>query len=194
MDARWVENREAVQCGRGGCSKKRPPSMYGEGEVTARWMRAGSKIEKVKSKTCSTRPSRVVPHRSTTRARPCLTSLFGWEAVTQGDMAACDREPEKQVHNPHFFLHPIPITLGPPLARARASARACEHAHRALPGPPGPIMDGPSSWPVPGDGPFLPKDIVNSTCPTAGKRSPQVRPRAVDIGRTPSTTPGCGDG
>eukprot|EP00962_Isochrysis_galbana_P018844 scaffold5464_cov108-Isochrysis_galbana.AAC.1 len=29
---------------------------------------------------CSTRPSRVVPHRSTTRARRGLTSLFGWEA------------------------------------------------------------------------------------------------------------------
>eukprot|EP00962_Isochrysis_galbana_P042379 scaffold15834_cov96-Isochrysis_galbana.AAC.3 len=33
------------------------------------------------SKMCSTRPSRVVPHRSTTRARRGLTSLFGWEAV-----------------------------------------------------------------------------------------------------------------
>ena len=40
-----------------------------------------------KGKICGTRPSRVVPHRSTTRARPCLTSLFGWEA-THGDMAA----------------------------------------------------------------------------------------------------------
>ena len=26
---------------------------------------------------------------------------------------------------------------------------------------PGPLMDGPFSWPVPGDSPFLPKDIVN---------------------------------
>ena len=32
--------------------------------------------------------SRVVPHRSTTPARTCLTSLFGWEAVSQADMAA----------------------------------------------------------------------------------------------------------
>jgi hypothetical protein len=39
-------------------------------------------------KTCSTKPSRVVPHRSTTLARPSLTSLFRWEAVTLGDMAA----------------------------------------------------------------------------------------------------------
>ena len=37
---------------------------------------------------CSTRPSRVVPHRSTTRARSSLTALFGWEAVTLDDMAA----------------------------------------------------------------------------------------------------------
>ena len=34
-----------------------------------------------------TEPSRVVPHRSTTSARPSLTSLFGWEAVTLGGMA-----------------------------------------------------------------------------------------------------------
>ena len=38
----------------------------------------------------STGPSRVVPHRSTTPARTCLTSLFGWEAVSQADMAALD--------------------------------------------------------------------------------------------------------
>jgi hypothetical protein len=31
----------------------------------------------------STGPSRVVPHRSTTPARTCLTSLFGLEAVSQ---------------------------------------------------------------------------------------------------------------
>jgi hypothetical protein len=36
----------------------------------------------------STGPSRVVPHRSTTPARTCLTSLFGWEAVSQADVAA----------------------------------------------------------------------------------------------------------
>ena len=36
----------------------------------------------------STGPSRVVPHRSTTPARTSLTSLFGWEAVSQADMAA----------------------------------------------------------------------------------------------------------
>jgi hypothetical protein len=30
----------------------------------------------------------VVPHRSTTWTRPSLTSLFGWEAVTLGDVAA----------------------------------------------------------------------------------------------------------
>ena len=41
-------------------------------------------------KTCSIQPSRVVPHRSTTWTRPSLTSLFGWEAVTLGDVAASD--------------------------------------------------------------------------------------------------------
>ena len=45
-----------------------------------------------KSKTCSTRPSLVFPDRGTTRARACLTSLFEWEAVTQVDMAACNRD------------------------------------------------------------------------------------------------------
>ena len=32
----------------------------------------------------STGPSCVVPHRSTTPARTCLTSLFGWEAMSLG--------------------------------------------------------------------------------------------------------------
>ena len=44
--------------------------------------------EKEMQKKRSTGPSRVVPHRSTTPARTCLTSLFGWEAVSQADMAA----------------------------------------------------------------------------------------------------------
>ena len=43
---------------------------------------------KKSNKKRSTGPSRVVPHRSTTPARTCLTSLFGWEAVSQADMAA----------------------------------------------------------------------------------------------------------
>eukprot|EP00964_Phaeocystis_antarctica_P086456 scaffold54750_cov59-Phaeocystis_antarctica.AAC.1 len=42
----------------------------------------------------STGPSRVVPHRSTTPARTCLTSLFGWEAVSQADMAALSVQPD----------------------------------------------------------------------------------------------------
>ena len=45
-----------------------------------------------KSKTCSMSPSQLVPHAGTADTRPCLTSLFEWEAVTQGDMAACERE------------------------------------------------------------------------------------------------------
>ena len=42
----------------------------------------------------STGPSRVVPHRSTTPARTCLTSLFGWEAVSQADVAALKKQSE----------------------------------------------------------------------------------------------------
>ena len=55
------------------------------------------------SKTCSTQPSRVVPHRSTTWARPCLTALFGWEAVTQGEMAACDPTTETNIYRYYIF-------------------------------------------------------------------------------------------
>ena len=42
------------------------------------------------NKTCSIWPSHPVPDGSTTQTRPSLTSLFGWEAVTLGDVAACD--------------------------------------------------------------------------------------------------------
>ena len=38
--------------------------------------------------TCSTQPSLPLPDGSTTWARPSLTSLFEWEAVTQSDVAA----------------------------------------------------------------------------------------------------------
>ena len=43
-----------------------------------------------RDKTCSIWPSHPVPDGSTTQTRPSLTSLFGWEAVTLGDVAACD--------------------------------------------------------------------------------------------------------
>ena len=43
--------------------------------------------KKKESKTLSTWPSLVVPHRGTTQARSCLTSEFGWDRVTQDDMA-----------------------------------------------------------------------------------------------------------
>ena len=42
----------------------------------------------------STGPSRVVPHRSTTPARTCLTSLVGWEVVSQADVAALSVQPD----------------------------------------------------------------------------------------------------
>ena len=41
-----------------------------------------------KNKTCSTVPSNPLPDDSTTTARPSLTALFEWEAVTLGDVAA----------------------------------------------------------------------------------------------------------
>ena len=59
--------------------------------------------EKEVHKKRSTGPSRVVPHRSTTPARTCLTSLFGWEAVSQADVAALSVIEEK---------HPM---KGPPI-------------------------------------------------------------------------------
>ena len=62
--------------------------------------------EKVVQKKRSTGPSCVVPHRSTTPAGTCLTSLFGWEAVSQADVAALSVKEEK---------HPI---IGPPVPLA----------------------------------------------------------------------------
>ena len=52
--------------------------------------------EKEIQKKRSTGPSRVVPHRSTTPAQTCLTSLFGWEAVSQADVAALNSKEENQ--------------------------------------------------------------------------------------------------
>ena len=62
----------------------------------------------------STGPSRVVPHRSTTPARTCLTSLFGWEAVSQADMAALKAEPKNQPLLPSqiYLLTPPPYSAG----------------------------------------------------------------------------------
>jgi hypothetical protein len=56
----------------------------------------------------STGPSREVPHRSTTPARTCLTSLFGWEAVSQADVAALSMKEEK-----HIMIGP-PVPLAAP--------------------------------------------------------------------------------
>ena len=43
-------------------------------------------------KICSIRPSHLLPDDSTTLTRPSLTSLFEWEAVTLGDVAAYEGE------------------------------------------------------------------------------------------------------
>ena len=56
----------------------------------------------------STGPSRVVPHRSTTPARTYLTSLFGWEAVSQADVAALS-----MMEGKHFMIGP-PVPLAAP--------------------------------------------------------------------------------
>ena len=58
------------------------------------------KRKEKEKKTIVTRASQVVPHPSTDRARPCLTSLFRWEAVTHGDMAACDKRCAQEVYEP----------------------------------------------------------------------------------------------
>ena len=64
----------------------------------------------------STGPSRVVPHRSTTPARTCLTSLFGWEAVSQADMAALSTMEEKQYRLTSPSLLRTPWSLWPSLS------------------------------------------------------------------------------
>ena len=62
----------------------------------------------------STGPSRVIPHRSTTPARTYLTSLFGWEAVSQADVAALSEIWGKASHD-REEKHPM---IGPPVPLA----------------------------------------------------------------------------
>ena len=64
-----------------------------------------------KSKTCSTEPSHVVPHHSTTSARWSLTSLFGWEAVTLPGVAACTDDRDTFGTTILFFLRAGSPTL-----------------------------------------------------------------------------------
>jgi hypothetical protein len=64
--------------------------------------------------------TRVVPHRSTTPARTCLTSLFEWEAVSQADMAALNLIEEKQSPSHHPFT--APLSLWPSLSAFRLGA------------------------------------------------------------------------
>ena len=82
----------------------------------------------------STGPSRVVPHRSTTPARTCLTSLFGWEAVSQADVAALNLKEENQ----YGLTFSIPsiiactrIQIGAPICR-RLRARCRRHVSAPL--------------------------------------------------------------
>ena len=68
--------------------------MHSPDEQKAKGEAVQKNSKRMKKEKRSTRPSRVVPHRSTTPARACLTSLFGWEAVSQADMAALKEVPE----------------------------------------------------------------------------------------------------
>ena len=51
----------------------------------------------IQNKMYSIGPSLPLPDGSTTPTRPSLTSLFEWEAVTLGDVAAHDLIPEKSI-------------------------------------------------------------------------------------------------
>ena len=53
-----------------------------------------------KNKTCSTVPSNPLPDDSTTTARPSLTALFEWEAVTLGDVAAGKSSALQAIYDP----------------------------------------------------------------------------------------------
>ena len=91
---------------------------------------------KKRNKKRSTGPSRVVPHRSTTPARTCLPSLFGWEAVSQADMAALNDNTIFQ----HFirieynvidlakptYLPPVPSRGSPPAPTYLPPALSCQ--------------------------------------------------------------------
>ena len=85
--------------GEGGLGERETKGGLGERETRETEGGLGERENKKRS----TGPSRVVPHRSTTPARTCLTSLFGWEAVSQADVAALSVIEEK---------HPI---KGPPI-------------------------------------------------------------------------------
>ena len=78
----------------------------------------------------------MVPHRSTASTRPRLTSLFGWEAVSRGDMAAlvrgagiellvnANKGPDPRPH----AVQPMPTRH---LTEDRACARSSPHNVRA---------------------------------------------------------------
>ena len=75
------------------------PNVHAEAWAKAprKMMQLGERRKRIRS----TRPSLVVPHRGTTRARSCLTSEFRWDPVTQDDMAADTWNPcfSVSVHN-----------------------------------------------------------------------------------------------
>ena len=104
----------------------------------ARRARGGDRGPTSRDKTCSIWPSHPVPDGSTTQTRPSLTSLFGWEAVTLGDVAACDElcmSLDTYRSAPRSFQNAVSAVHGPnaPPPRVRLSAwrlsRPRSHGH-----------------------------------------------------------------
>ena len=85
--------------GEGGLRERETKGGLGERETRETKGGLGERENKKRS----TGPSRVVPHRSTTPARTCLTSLFGWEAVSQADMAALNNQDDEPTILPTAF-------------------------------------------------------------------------------------------
>ena len=115
---------------------------------------------------------RVVPHRSTTPAQSCFTSLFGWEAVSQADMAALETRRKKKLTSPSHLGAPrggpqkcplVPTNPAAAVHVVRFYSRSL-HGSAALPScppppPPPPLQSIPSAAPDPSNGqpktPFL---------------------------------------
>ena len=93
---------------------------------------------KERNKKRSTGPSRVVPHRSTTPARTCLTSLFGWEAVSQADMAALtmnqiNRSPIPSRNHTSSSAFSAQLPSDCPMCDYVACPHGCETSHHMEP-------------------------------------------------------------
>ena len=121
------------------CSLLRNGTKEHAGQLAARGAPGGAIGAATRGdKTCSIWPSHPVPDGSTTQTRPSLTSLFGWEAVTLGDVAACDElctSLDTYRSAPRSFQNAVSAVHGPnaPPPRVRLSAwrlsRPRSHGH-----------------------------------------------------------------